>query len=272
MAGRLDARPIDLRGEGAPPHPLVEFWHYFRGNAGAVGGLVVVVLVVLTAIFAAYVAPHVPAAAVPRSPAAAAVLDGGRLDRVPARHRCGRPRHPLAHHLRRALLVDDRPDRGDPVALGRHQPRPRRRLLPRLDRDHDHAPDGHHPGAAEPVARDRDRGDPRARPRQCDDRGRDRLFAALHAPCPRLGDHRALQGLRHGEPGDGCGPAAPDVRNRAAELHGAPDRAGRRSVSRTRSSMRRHSASSGSAPSRRRRSGARCWPMRASSCCAPGGS
>jgi dipeptide transport system permease protein len=62
MAGRLDARPIDLRGEGAPPHPLLEFWHYFRSNAGAVGGLVVIVLVVLTAIFAAYVAPHPPAA------------------------------------------------------------------------------------------------------------------------------------------------------------------------------------------------------------------
>jgi dipeptide transport system permease protein len=62
MAGRLDARPIDLRGESAPPHPLLEFWHYFRSNTGAVGGLVVIVLVVLTAIFAAYVAPHPPAA------------------------------------------------------------------------------------------------------------------------------------------------------------------------------------------------------------------
>ena len=62
MAGRLDARPLDLRGEGAPPHPLVEFWHYFSTNLGAVGGLVVIVLVTLTAVFAAYVAPHGPAA------------------------------------------------------------------------------------------------------------------------------------------------------------------------------------------------------------------
>jgi dipeptide transport system permease protein len=61
MAGRLDARPIDLGGEGAPPHPLAEFWHYFSDNAGAVGGLVVIVLVVLTAIFAPLVAPHLPA-------------------------------------------------------------------------------------------------------------------------------------------------------------------------------------------------------------------
>ncbi|HEX5077987.1 MAG TPA: ABC transporter permease subunit [Geminicoccaceae bacterium] len=62
MAGRLDARPLDLRGEGAPPHPLVEFWHYFSANAGAVGGLAVIVLVVLTAVFAASIAPHPPAA------------------------------------------------------------------------------------------------------------------------------------------------------------------------------------------------------------------
>ena len=33
MAGRLDARPIDRRGEPvAPPHPLGEFWHYFSEN------------------------------------------------------------------------------------------------------------------------------------------------------------------------------------------------------------------------------------------------
>jgi dipeptide transport system permease protein len=61
MAGRLDAQPLDLRSEGAPPHPLVEFWHYFSGNAGAVAGLVVIVLVVLTAVFAPIVAPHLPA-------------------------------------------------------------------------------------------------------------------------------------------------------------------------------------------------------------------
>ncbi len=61
MAGRLDARPIDLRGEGAPPHPLAEFWHYFSDNAGAVGGLAVIVVVILTAVFADFVAPHLPA-------------------------------------------------------------------------------------------------------------------------------------------------------------------------------------------------------------------
>ncbi|MGH6921673.1 MAG: dipeptide ABC transporter permease DppC, partial [Geminicoccaceae bacterium] len=61
MAGRLDARPIELGASGAPPHPLVEFWHYFRGNPGAVAGLAVIVLVTLTAIFADFVAPHGPA-------------------------------------------------------------------------------------------------------------------------------------------------------------------------------------------------------------------
>ncbi|MGH6898443.1 MAG: ABC transporter permease subunit [Geminicoccaceae bacterium] len=61
MAARLEARPIDIHAAGAPPHPLVEFWHYFSINKGAVAGLAVIVLVVLTAIFADFVAPHLPA-------------------------------------------------------------------------------------------------------------------------------------------------------------------------------------------------------------------
>ena len=60
MAARLEARPIDTRTTGAPPHPLVEFWHYFSDNAGAVLGLVVIVAIVLTAILADLVAPHSP--------------------------------------------------------------------------------------------------------------------------------------------------------------------------------------------------------------------
>ena len=139
--------------------------------------------------------------AVPRPFPGAAGLAGGRQRGVPARHRRGRPRHPLAHHLRRALLAADRPDRGHALALGRHRAGPRRRLLPRLARDHDHAPDGHHPGAAEPAAGDRDRGDPRARADQRHDRGRGHLSAALHPADPRLGDRRADQGLRRGQPG-----------------------------------------------------------------------
>jgi dipeptide transport system permease protein len=45
---------------GAPPHPLVEFWRYFRANAGAVGGLAVIVAVLLLALFADVIAPHSP--------------------------------------------------------------------------------------------------------------------------------------------------------------------------------------------------------------------
>jgi dipeptide transport system permease protein len=60
MAARLEARPIDARSTGAPPHPLVEFWHYFSVNAGAVLGLVVIVAIVLTAVLADVVAPHSP--------------------------------------------------------------------------------------------------------------------------------------------------------------------------------------------------------------------
>ncbi len=53
---------------------------------------------------------------------------------------------------------------------------------------------------------------------------------------------------------------------------GAAHRAGLARRLRPPSSMPRRSASSASARSRRRRNGARCWPMRASSSCAPGGS
>jgi dipeptide transport system permease protein len=45
---------------GAPPHPLAEFWHYFRTNHGAVAGLAVLVLLVVVALLADLVAPHAP--------------------------------------------------------------------------------------------------------------------------------------------------------------------------------------------------------------------
>jgi dipeptide transport system permease protein len=54
----LETGPV--AAPGAPPHPLVEFWRYFRGNAGAVAGLAVIVVVLLLAIFADLIAPHSP--------------------------------------------------------------------------------------------------------------------------------------------------------------------------------------------------------------------
>jgi dipeptide transport system permease protein len=50
----------ELVGPAAPPAPLVEFWHYFRQNHGAVAGLAVVVILVFVAVFADYIAPHPP--------------------------------------------------------------------------------------------------------------------------------------------------------------------------------------------------------------------
>ena len=57
-----DVTVADRSGEAspAPPHPLVEFWSYFRLNRGAVVGLVVFVAIALMAIFANWVAPHHP--------------------------------------------------------------------------------------------------------------------------------------------------------------------------------------------------------------------
>jgi len=43
-----------------PPAPLREFWSYFSANHGAVAGLVIVVVVLLTAAFANVLAPYPP--------------------------------------------------------------------------------------------------------------------------------------------------------------------------------------------------------------------
>jgi len=43
-----------------PPHPLREFWVYFRTNNGAVIGIAVIVLMLLLALFAEVIAPHSP--------------------------------------------------------------------------------------------------------------------------------------------------------------------------------------------------------------------
>ena len=45
---------------GAPPHPLSEFWFYFRANPGAMAGLIVIAALILLALSADLVAPHSP--------------------------------------------------------------------------------------------------------------------------------------------------------------------------------------------------------------------
>lgn len=52
---------LTVRHSPAPPHPLVEFWRYFRQNKGALAGLFIIVALSLTAIFAGTLAPHPPA-------------------------------------------------------------------------------------------------------------------------------------------------------------------------------------------------------------------
>ena len=46
--------------QGAPPHPLREFWDYFRQNRGALIGLAIVTGLILLAMFAEVIAPHSP--------------------------------------------------------------------------------------------------------------------------------------------------------------------------------------------------------------------
>jgi dipeptide transport system permease protein len=60
MTAEILETPVTATQPGAPPHPLSEFWFYFRENAGAVAGLVVIVVLVLLALSADVVAPHSP--------------------------------------------------------------------------------------------------------------------------------------------------------------------------------------------------------------------
>jgi dipeptide transport system permease protein len=52
--------PVAAPRTARPPHPLVEFWYYFRQNAGAVAGLAVITVVALSAILADVIAPYSP--------------------------------------------------------------------------------------------------------------------------------------------------------------------------------------------------------------------
>jgi len=45
---------------GAQPHPLVEFWLYYRANRGAMFGLIFTCLLILTALGADILSPHLP--------------------------------------------------------------------------------------------------------------------------------------------------------------------------------------------------------------------
>ena len=43
-----------------PPHPFVEFWHYFRQNRGALGGLIIISILLTMALLAPLLVPHDP--------------------------------------------------------------------------------------------------------------------------------------------------------------------------------------------------------------------
>ena len=60
MTAEVLETPMAEAHSGTPPHPFFEFWSYFRANAGAVAGLVVIVALVLLALFANVLAPHSP--------------------------------------------------------------------------------------------------------------------------------------------------------------------------------------------------------------------
>ncbi len=60
MTAKLDTAAVAVPAGAAPPHPLVEFWHYFRANRGALAGLAVICTLVAVALGADVIAGHPP--------------------------------------------------------------------------------------------------------------------------------------------------------------------------------------------------------------------
>lgn len=56
----MTSSAITLNQSAVPPHPLKEFWHYFKENKGALIGLYFIVFITILAIFAGFIAPHSP--------------------------------------------------------------------------------------------------------------------------------------------------------------------------------------------------------------------
>ncbi len=54
------ATVLENDGPEAPPHPLVEFWNYFKANRGSLMGLVVICFIAIVAIGADVFAPYPP--------------------------------------------------------------------------------------------------------------------------------------------------------------------------------------------------------------------
>ena len=114
---------------------LAEFWHYFRQNRGAVIGLWVVPRPGdLIAVFAPLIAPHDPTQQYRDALLVPPVWQEGGRAELPARHRRGRPRHPLAADLRRALFAVHRRSSWWPSRWSAASRRPVCRLLRRLGR------------------------------------------------------------------------------------------------------------------------------------------
>ncbi len=56
----IGAEMLPAAEQEMPPGPLLEFWHYFRENKGAVVGLAVIVVMAVVALGAPILAPHPP--------------------------------------------------------------------------------------------------------------------------------------------------------------------------------------------------------------------
>ena len=129
----------------------------------------------------------------------------------------------------------------------------------------DHAAHGPDHGGAEPGARRPRRRGAGAKPRQHHRRGDDRLSAELCAPGARVRARRTQQGLCDRRARGRRRAAEARRLRRCCRIASRPSSCRRRLACRAPFSRRRRLAFLASAPSRRRRNGARCWPIRASS-------
>ena len=201
VAATAEAREIQ-----APPSPLREFWHYFRENRGAVVGLYVVIGLIVVAALADVIAPHSPFEQYRDALLQPPVWqEGGTISHIMGTDATGRDilSRIIIHGSRLSLMIGC-------IAVGLSLSvgitlglmaaffRPVTETLVMRLMDVVLAV----PSlllALVVVASG-------PRPGQRHDRRGDRLHPPLRAPDPGLGHGRAVQGLRHRQPGQRCQP------------------------------------------------------------------
>ena len=256
----------------APPSPIKDFWNYFSENRGAVAASWSSSIFLFIAIFAPMISPYAPDVQFRDALAAAAGLAGRRNLAVPARHRSARARHALAADPRRAVLVLHRHRRSSPsrpsvgVLIGVIAGFAPTWLDTLIMRVMDIMLS--FPSLLLALVLVAILGPSLLNAMIAIAIVLQPHFVRLTRAAVHLGAHARLRHRPRASPGRAsCGSCS----SRSCRTASRRSSCRRRCPSRPRSSTPRRSASSAWARSRPRPNGARCWPRRASSSCAPGG-